>query len=126
MAQASTFDILLFKTNTIPAKTIRAYTRSEFDHIAMVIKMASLPNEVLLLESTSCSGVHLSRFSEKKLFIGTYFKKLVYRKLTWNEKQDNIQFLMQFCKETEHSSYSLKGAFKSSQSLKLPKNAAGV
>ena len=88
--------------------------------------MASLPNEVLLLESTSGSGVHLSRFSEKKLFIGTYFKKLVYRKLTWNEKQDNIQFLMQFCKETEHSSYSLKGAFKSSQSLKLPKNAAGV
>ena len=52
----------------------------------MVIKMASMPNEVLLFEATGTSGVHLSLFSEKKVYIGSYFKKMVYRKLNWEKK----------------------------------------
>ena len=56
------------------------------DHVAMIIKMASMPNEVLLFEATGTSGVHLSLFSEKKVYIGSYFKKMVYRKLNWEKK----------------------------------------
>ena len=52
MAKADTFDILLFKCNTTGGKIIRTYTRSEFDHAAMVLKFGSEPDDVFFLEAT--------------------------------------------------------------------------
>ena len=60
------------------------------DHVAMVVLMASEPDEVFLLEAAGNTGVTLSRFSEKKQFIGNYFRKMVLRTLTWNDRDAHI------------------------------------
>ena len=52
LAKADTFDILLFKCNTGGGKIIRTYTRSEFDHAAMVLKFNSEPDDVFFIEAT--------------------------------------------------------------------------
>ena len=38
MSQAETGDVLLFYTKNIGAKIQRAFTNSDFDHVAMVVK----------------------------------------------------------------------------------------
>lgn len=45
---------------------IRTYTKSEFDHAAMVLKFGSEPNEVFFIEATSNLGVQLKRWSGMK------------------------------------------------------------
>ena len=49
---ADTCDILLFQTNTNGARLIRAYTGSEFDHVALVIKLKKIPDDVFFVEAT--------------------------------------------------------------------------
>jgi len=64
---------------------VRATTRALYDHIAMVIRTSAEPQEVYILEGCA-TGVQISRFSEKKKFIGsrsTHFKKMAIRRLTW-------------------------------------------
>lgn len=93
------------------AKVVRGATSSEWDHVALVIKMSSDPEEVFLYEATGGSGVHMSRFSEKKIFIGNYFHKVVLRRLTWPDKDENIHKLVDFCKQTENAEYSVMSKF---------------
>ena len=80
----------MFKTNTAAAKIVRAATGSDWDHCAMVIKMSSQPDEVFLYEATGGSGVKMSRFSSKKVWIGSYYRKCVLRRLTWPDKDANL------------------------------------
>ena len=49
----------------------------------MVIKLNTMPMEVLLLEASAGSGVNLAKFSEKKEYIGTHFTKMALRKFKW-------------------------------------------
>ena len=81
------------------------------DHVAMVVLMASEPDEVFLLEATANFGVQLSRFSEKKQFVGNYFRKMVLRTLDWKDRDEHINKLVQFCEETNGAQYSLKNKF---------------
>ena len=37
-AEANTFDIMLFRSSSIAAKTIRLYTQSEWDHVGIVVR----------------------------------------------------------------------------------------
>ena len=97
MDRAKTFDLLLFKTNTAGAKLVRGFTQSDFgkcpiqssadplivvDHIAMII---TIENKIHLLEASGGQGVEITPFSEKKRFIGNYYRKMVHRELTWND-----------------------------------------
>ena len=70
LAKADTFDILLFKCNTGGGKIIRTYTRSEFDHAAMVLKFDSEPDDLFFLEATSNQHVIIKRYSAMKHNIG--------------------------------------------------------
>ena len=87
----------MFKTNTTAAKIIRAATGSEFDHVALVIKMSSAPEEVFMYEATGGTGVNMARFSAKKIYIGSYYRKCVLRRLTWPDKDANLPALLEFC-----------------------------
>ena len=115
--QAATFDVLLFKTNTTAAKLVRAATRSEYDHIALVIKMSSAPDEVFMYEATGGTGVNMARFSAKKIYIGSYYRKCVLRKLTWPDKDTNLPNLLEFCRQTEGHQYSMMSKFSMQQSV---------
>ena len=90
---------------------VRGATRSEWDHVAMVIKMSSEPDEVFFYEATGGTGVHMSRFSEKKIFIGNYYSKCVMRRLTWPDKDENLPKLLDFCKQTQGNQYSISAKF---------------
>ena len=61
---ADTFDVLLFKCNSAGAAVTRTYTKCEFDHVAMVIRYGSEPDEVFLVESESANGVSIKRWSD--------------------------------------------------------------
>ena len=73
--------------------------------------MNSEPDEVFLLEATANSGVTLSRFSEKKQFVGNFFRKMVLRSLNWNDRDKHVAQLIQFCQETDGAGYSLGSYF---------------
>ena len=51
-ANADTGDILLFRGSVVGAKITRTMTLGHFDHVAMVLKFDTDPNEVYFLEAT--------------------------------------------------------------------------
>ena len=67
---------------------MRLATGSQYDHVAMVIRVASEPREVYLLETSGNLGVHLSRFEAKKALIGSFYSKMVLRQLDWPGKDE--------------------------------------
>lgn len=99
MAKADTFDILLFKCNTGGGRIIRTYTRSEFDHAAMILKFGSEPDDVFFLEATGNMGVSIKRYSGMKHTIGNFYKKIVLRHLEWERPDSALDVLEQFIEE---------------------------
>ena len=93
---ADTFDILLFKCNTSGGKLIRAYSGSEFDHAAMVLKFGSEPDDVFFIEATGNQGVSLKRFSGMKFTIGSFYSKIVLRHLEWEMPELSLDVLERF------------------------------
>jgi len=76
LQEAGTGDILLFKyvfhlkkfytnrTKNLVAQVLRKVTRSQYDHVAMVLKYNE--KDVVLLEATGQSGVTLCKWSSFK------------------------------------------------------------
>ena len=75
---------------------IRAYTGSEFDHAAFVLKFSTEPNDVFFMESTSNQGVALKRFSGMKHIIGSFYEKIVLRHLEWDRPDWALDILEKF------------------------------
>ena len=67
--------MLLFNTNQTMAKLQRAFTWSDFDHVAIVIKSEVIKDDIFLLEAVN-TGVRIIRWSNIKEFVGkdNYFK----------------------------------------------------
>ncbi len=59
--QAETGDILLFRSKSLGNKLLRTMTRSEFDHIALLLKYTN--GKIILFEATGKEGVGLSTWS---------------------------------------------------------------
>ena len=55
--KADTFDILLFTCNNPVAGVIRSYSKSEYDHLAMVIRYSDEPDEVYFIEAVGVHGI---------------------------------------------------------------------
>ena len=66
LEKADTFDILLFRCNTGGGKIIRAYSGSDFDHAAMVLKFGQEPEDVFFIEATGNQNVSIKRYSDMK------------------------------------------------------------
>jgi hypothetical protein len=75
METADTFDIILFRCSNGGGKIIRSYTNSHWDHAGMVIRVSAEDpaDEILILEATSNSGVHLKIFSKMIKHIGDFY-----------------------------------------------------
>ena len=85
--------MLLFKTNRFHSKVIRAFTNSEFDHAAMIIKFESRPGEVCLLNATGDRGVHLLSYEVYRAHIGSYIEKVAFRHIDWDRTEQAIDKL---------------------------------
>ena len=83
---------------------------SHFDHVAIVVRSPSEPSEVFLLEAFGTRGVQVSRWSQKKQFLGCHFRKIAVRKLNWANKSSQIEKLKTMCSDIEN--LSLTNLFK--------------
>mmetsp|Transcript_9874 Transcript_9874/g.13463 ORF Transcript_9874/g.13463 Transcript_9874/m.13463 type:complete len:193 (+) Transcript_9874:274-852(+) len=107
LAKADTFDILLFRCNTGGGKLIRAYSRSEFDHAAMVLKFGQEPDDIFFIEATSNHGVSIKRYSSMKHTIGNFYQKIVLRHLEWSRPNEALDILEQFIEEAQQCKYNV-------------------
>ena len=68
---------------------IRTFTNSEYDHVAMVLKYATNPDEVYFVEAVGKYGVYMNKWSTIKKHIGTekFYGKLMLRQV---KKEDSF------------------------------------
>ena len=76
----------------------RMYSASHFDHVAMVLKFETDPDEVYLLEATGNLGVAINRWSFLREHIGAgkFYDKLVHRHLNFDRGNTMIEMLEKF------------------------------
>ncbi|KAM3130596.1 hypothetical protein pb186bvf_017293 [Paramecium bursaria] len=98
-----TGDILLFETKNILAKFQRVLTSSEFDHVAIAIRVN---NKVQVFEANSDDGVILWKWDEFiRVFIG--YKRICFRKLM-NVNRGKIQEQIQkFAESVQGQQYNI-------------------
>ena len=85
---AKTGDILLFKGFDKKSKLQRFYTKSEFDHVALLVR---LKNVLYFYDATNENGCKLKTFNEFfNNFCFLSFEKIVYRRLFINVNSNNI------------------------------------
>lgn len=83
----------------------RTFTASSYDHVGMVLKFDTYPDDVFILESTSNLGVHLTRFSFQMRSYGTFYKKMMYRKLDFDYSEETLSKLESFLKQAIGKKY---------------------
>lgn len=113
-ATADTGDILLFRGTQTGSKITRTFTGGYFDHVAMVLKFESDPNEVYYLEATGNMGVSLNRWGLLKEHVGPgkFYKKLIYRHVNFDRGDKMVDNLEKFLSEAVGQKYGLRGILR--------------
>ena len=95
---ADTGDLLLFRSNQAVSKLARGYTKSHFDHVAMLLKFEADPDEVYLLEATGNAGVALNKWIYIRDHIGKgkFYDVAVYRHVKFDRGDQMIENLQKF------------------------------
>jgi hypothetical protein len=95
---SDTGDLLLFKNKMLVNKLQRAFTSSQYDHVAMILKYSD--GSVQFLESTGHVGVNILSWEE---FIDQNWQSLseriAYRKLTFERDIQDVLRLENFIKD---------------------------
>ena len=88
---------------------IRTFTKSEFDHVAMIIRTSGDPDEVYLVEAVGNKGVSYNKWSNIRNHIGTgkFYAKLSYRRT--KSDHDLTYNLGRFLDEAVGKKYSIGG-----------------
>ena len=97
---ADTFDILLLQIDSKEWKENREKTKCEFDHMAMVLKFESWPNEVFVLTSLPKQGVVIQPWSDLRKLTSTY-SKIAIRHLNWERSDESLNIINEFVDETK-------------------------
>ncbi|CDW89888.1 ph domain containing protein [Stylonychia lemnae] len=104
---ADTGDILLFRCKQLGSKITRTFTNSHFDHVAMVLKFETDPDEVYFVESTSNRGVSISRWTMIRKFVGDFYEQVILRHLEVERSDALIDKLEIFLKEAVGNKYGI-------------------
>lgn len=109
MNTADTGDILLFRGSQTGSKITRTVTNSHFDHVAMVLKFESVPDEVFLVEATGTQGVSLNRWQYLRSHIGydQFYSKLVFRHIDFDRGDKMVNNLEKFLSEAVGLKYGI-------------------
>jgi len=106
LAEVKTGDLLLFKSGTFAAKLQRSVTRSEYDHVALILKLSD--RNMVLFEATGNSGVALCRWTTfKRNEWHKLYTKVVYRKLEVERSDEFITKIEKFVKTTVGNKYAV-------------------
>lgn len=108
-AMADTGDILLFRSNQAVSKITRGWTSSHFDHVAMLLKFATDPEEVYLVEATGNQGVALNRWAYLREHIGKgkFYDKVVLRHINFDRGDTMVDNLEKFLSQAVGAKYGL-------------------
>ena len=106
---ADTGDILLFRGSQTGSKITRTLTGSHFDHVAMVLKFETDPDEIYLVEATGNSGVSLNRWLFLKDHIGQdkFYQKVVFRHINFDRGDKMVNNLERFLSEAVGCRYGM-------------------
>lgn len=106
LAESKTGDLLLFKSQNLTAILQRSVTRSEYDHVGMILR--DRHGNIILFEATGNEGVGLCRWTTfKHNNWHTLYKKVIYRKLCCERTKDFIEKAEKFVKNTLGKKYSI-------------------
>ena len=56
----------------------------DIDHVVMILKFASKPNQIFFMELTEESKIIIKTWPDAKSKIGTEYNKIAYRRLKWD------------------------------------------
>jgi hypothetical protein len=98
---ADTGDLLLYKSNSTSAAITRTFTNSHFDHVGMVLKFETDPNEIYIVDATGNLGVSLNKWSFLRENVGhrKFYERVVFRHIKFNRSEKMIENLEVFLKE---------------------------
>jgi hypothetical protein len=120
-------DILLFRGKHFGAKITRSFSKSHFDHVAMILKFEAETNTVFLLESTTNKGVNIVRWNNFRLWKDEYYENVFYRQLECERSEEFLQTLETFIRSVLGNKYGLsfKNILFARSSIQPPPEAAG-
>ena len=72
----------------------------------MILRSEDEPNEVFLLRVKDEGTVNIKKWSRVKSEYGSFFEKLVYRKLNWKRPQSALQDIQNFIDELMQKKFS--------------------
>ena len=75
------------------AGVIRSYSKSEFDHVGMVIRYSDEPDEVYFIEAVGVHGIMIKQFSGMKDEIGRFYKTMALRHLEFKRTDEELEKL---------------------------------
>ena len=95
-------------------KITRAVSKSYFDHVAMVLKFETDPDEVYLVEATGNLGVSLNKWSFLREHVGegNFYKKMILRHVEFDRGDSMVDALEKFLGEAVGKKYGLGGLLK--------------
>ena len=95
LKQVDTGDLLLFRTNNnriVGSWITRAYTKSHFDHVGMILRFGDSLNQLFIFEAVGDTGVRIIGWNSlrRELFTNGFFEKICTRKLNYDMTNERL------------------------------------
>lgn len=122
---ACTGDLLLFRGKDVASKVQRIVTKSEYDHVAFILKYTS--GKIGLLEATGAEGVSIAYWDDFMLHQwNKLYNRLVYRKLEFERNNAALTQLEEFIRSVYGKKYRISPSKLISNKIdKNPKDRTG-
>lgn len=90
----------------------RTLTGSVFDHVAMILKFETDPNEIYYVDATGTNGVACMKWSLLRSHYGPgkFYERIIYRHVDFNRSDEMVEKLEIFLKEAVGRKYGLNPA----------------
>lgn len=120
-----TGDLLLFRGRDMVSKFQRFVTKSEYDHVAMILKYSS--GKIALFEATGADGVSIVYWDDFIFYQWEkLYSRLMYRKLTFERSEYALKELEEFIFAVQGKQYRISpGKLMSNKRDSDPKNKKG-
>ena len=101
--ECDTGDLLLLKTEDTGSLLQRAFSSSNFDHVAMIIRFESNHSQFFLVDCTKASGVACCSWDSLRKTIGPKkkYSQCVYRKVNFERSDVVSESIEAFLKEVD-------------------------
>jgi len=112
LKQVDTGDLLLFRTNNnriVGSWITRAYTKSHFDHVGMILRFGDSLNQLFIFEAVGDTGVRIIGWNSlrRELFTNGFFEKICTRKLNYDMTNERLGDLDKFRQNSMGKKYKI-------------------